>query len=369
MKKMNCICSITDDYYKKTLEAMLIYSGYFNLYENERYNLEDYFDEANDVSDTILFIDEECCHRSLPSISSNRYESKKYVVYLSDSKGECMDSNVKEALNHPTLLLLEVFKYIPFSELLARINDAFNLGISINPSRQLMKGKSLMNIGLFSSRGGVGISTIGRALGNSLYRIGYKVLYFDLSPVASLYKESNDNMSRLIYSIIRGREFDLEQYTFCDKGVNYRNRGLVKDYSNLISQNGFHGIQELAIASGFDVVIFDIGNHLTDSNIGILKLMNVGICVLPQETMWTENGINCAEKICEKGAKPTFRVLNTVKRIEEVEKRKPVHNKEAESLADLVIPYQNNMDDRSMDGDFGRIIRNLTNMILRSLNG
>ena len=353
MGKMNCVCEISDNEYRKALENMLIYSGWFNVVEAK--------DKHEICENLIWFIDKDYYDSFL-----NTDNNTSCVVLLSESDD---DTHISD----DNLQLLEVFKYIPFSELLVKVSDYFDLELTFNRNRQLGEGEGIKTIGVFSTSGGCGTTVIAQSIGRKFYRMGYKVLYLDLTPISlNWISGSVDQMSRLLYGIIRGRNFSIDEFTTFSNGIHYIPEAPMGGYPDIIDRERIKTILESCGKADYDIVIFDIGNHLMGNNIKSLGQMDFGVCVFPVNEKLLKSDFKVLNEVAKKSPPKTFMVLNdsrgidNEKRIvEQFAQRK--NEEEGDRIIDFMIPYYKNFLDRDIDREFGEKIGELTEIIMGNM--
>ena len=342
MKIINCFCEFKDQFFERTLEAMLGYSGRFNVIKKE--TNENIIDCFGDFPQTVLFSDEdECVKNELDSLQENDIDNS--------------DDNIS------SLSLLKVSKYTPFSELLIEVNKLLGLNFEIPLNQQLGNMEDCFTIGVYSLAGRVGASTIAKAISRLLYRRGYKVLFMDLTPVtisASNLDGLKAETTELLYNIKRGRTVKLEEYADKESGVYCIRRSMVERNVNVFDLGMFNYLRKSAVASGFEAIVFDMGNHLYEHNISILKNMSKGVCVFPR-TIKGEAESGLIQAVSSMGPQKTVNIVNNSWNDKEQDF---YGRKSSEDLYDVEIPYVEDMSEKSLDSLFGSKVYILIDKLL-----
>ena len=320
LNRINCALKIEDKDFREVLKGMLIYSGLFNV-------LKDYDEEV------LLLWDE--------------------IEPL-----EIDDNNIR---------LLKVNSDKCFSELLARIEAEYAMERGFNLSPQFGIATKIKRIGVYSAKGGSGSSLIAKSIAKVLYRSGYKPLVLDLSPLALNestlgMSESKMDLANLLFNVMRGRKINVEGFAENIDGVSFIRRGVINSYTETISDEILKILTDAAAESGFDVFIFDYGNHLSSRHASLLKKMDSAVCVLPMNMEWIKNGMPCIEELLRLGPIKTVKVLNDASGMIEEDGYRKIAEKM--KVKDLIIPYYGVITDRSIDGEFGNEIRFLADEVL-----
>ena len=347
MEKIKCICQMADDDFSNAIKGMLLYSGYFNLMEVSEEELQEAFGDPR----FLIILD--------------RYKLKKqpkaYVVELFEEIEEGRDFVIGKRYNGKVISL---YKYAPFSELLSELGYIIGLSKSNRVSNDLVNNSLLKRICVVGASGGVGSTTITDALSKVLYRNGKKPLCVDLSPVA-FYEgfsktESSDSITRLLYKIKRGSDFDITHFTYDMDGPSWIRRPMINKYHEEMDLSVVEAIEENCISTGIDVLILDIGSHFTENNLRIIESSYCSIFIFPLDDNWLNEDMKIAHSIMELGPAKRYGILNDVRGFFRNEK---VDAMKIDEDIDLIIPHYGMLNERSVDGAFGNDIRFIVDRI------
>lgn len=352
MGKIDCVCIFEDKQFEMALEAMLTYSGIFNVFRYENNPPLSYEDSDN----------------PLKSDDNPR-------VLFSDLDDEGLKERVSGSYED-VLLLLRVYKYMPFSELLGQVKQRLDLddasSATLASPRQLLKKGRLKKIGVYSAGGGAGSTKIAKGISRIFYRDGYKVLYLDSSVISlsdgdkGAYKDGFDNQSltRLLYYLNRGRRLNIEDFTD-DDGPYFLRRSICERFLGSLDVEMINALECEAIDSGFDILVLDMGSRLDEKTMLVLKNCFGGVCVLPNDFMINERIACHLKEIKDIGPNGTLTVINKYEDGKSEAGRSGTNsNLEMREEIDLMIPNYEVFDERSLDHDFGNRIRYLTDRLL-----
>ncbi len=388
MNKVNCVIRIKDVAFSEALKGMIAYSGYFNTWSFEQFNP----DTSGVSSDAILFTDE------IVDLDEIRFSN---ILLFSDNKEGIENINLQRIReNNPSLLLLEVSKYIRFSELLTRLFNEFSLELENGSGWQFGGAKHVIRLGLYSAKGGIGTSMIADGIGRLLYRHGYKPMILDFSPIDINANNNNANNNRdlnvLLYNLIRRRKININQFAVEKDGVSRLSRNVVDNNYEFLKDDTLDALMDSIIKSDFDVIIYDFGNHLYYRYIEMLRGLDASILILPT-TDERGNLIKANEEkyreLLELGSPKRITLANDFKggllgQNNEKPKNRNTFaegllnrfNKNNENdgmdsnvdrylldLVDILIPYYGSINERSIDGDFGQKIKELIEIVMGEL--
>ena len=327
MRRINCFLKINDHDFKSVLEGLLVYSGYFNIL--------------------------------------NELTEEEMIVFC-DEENKALDSKDKNDLSK-ILHLLEVNHYSSFTELLAEVNECMGDMLGYDLSPQFGLAGKVKRIGVYSGKGGIGSTAICESMAKLLYRMGYKTMVLDFSPVKiekgkQEEEGSRMEMANLIYNLMRGRDIDIEQYTYSVGGPHYLRRGIVSNCFDVLDDELMNKIADSANNSGFDFLLMDFGSHLDRRNSRILKSLDAAVCVMPLDIKSMESGFYGTHELTLLGPMRTVRVLNAYRG--NLKEKDYIWASEQMEGTDLIIPYQRKFGERSIDGDYGKLIRILVDNVI-----
>ena len=252
--------------------------------------------------------------------------------------------------------LLEAWKYGDFREILKAIGREFNL--SLNGIGR--DGIDTMKIiGITSISGGVGATAIATAIGKIMYREGEKPLYVSLAPVNA--EGQGKDMTNLLYDIKRKRDIQLPLYISSLNGLDAIGTPMINAYSHLIDREVIEKIGEAAERAGYNRLILDIGNLLDGKNSEIVDMADFEVMIFPADGNFLENHEEILETFGDRGKTRTFTVLNDSRGRLKPEDEEYL-DEEVSSL-DCIIPFVGEINERSLDTEFGNEIRFLLNKI------
>ena len=337
MNRINCICKIEDEEFRNAFELQIMSSRYF-LLNNE---------DVETKGKTIVFFDENCDQEA------------DWKVFLSPYRH---NSNLSEDG-------LEIFKYSPFSELEKEVVSKFGEEFYQKEEPRLMTSDEagVETISFFSLSGGSGTTTLALRVARELYRNGAIPFYLSITPVTSWLTtgvaENSINDEReivkFLYDIRKKRLPDIKAFTSRVGDINTIGSPLVNRYSGEIMKAEIAILEKSLKASGYDILILDCGNNLTEERIDIIGYSGQKVHVL------SGNSVNLGEMKNE--VKNIFgrNVFNVINHRTE-ENHNHIDNDSVSNLntsMDIIIPYFDNLDELTMDGEYGDYIRFLVSKI------
>lgn len=337
MKRINCICKIEDDEFRRAFELHLLSSKYFLLKG----------DEAEEGEKRVYFFDD------------NSKGDGEFNVFLSPYRNnEDLDDR-----------RLEIFKYSPFSEIekevVSKFGDSF--GIEEDIAVTLNSADEAEVVSFFSLSGGSGTTTLSLSVARELFRNGSIPLYLSITPVASWQNRitvgnmENDNREivKLLYDIRKGRIPDISRYTSRVGDINTIGSPLINRYANEIAKTEINILRKAVKAAGYDILILDLGNCITEDRIEIIRHSMHKVHILSGNT---DNLIQIKTEVKNLFGRDVFNVINNTTSEGIVSLDIDSTNGWSASM-DMVIPYFETFDEKTIDGEYGDYARYLSGKI------
>ena len=336
MKRINCICKIEDEEFRRAFELHLLGSKHFLL-------------EGDDAEEenNLCFFDE------------NSEGDGKWNVFLSPYKN---NKNLEETR-------LEIFKYAPFSEIEKEVISKFGEAFEIEEDMAVILDDSqeVEVVSFFSLSGGSGTTTVALTVARELFRNGCIPLYLGLTPVASWQNHLlfgdlvNDNKEivKLLYTMRKGRVPDISTYTSRVGDLNTIGSPLINRYTKEITQREINILKKSAKISGYDIIVLDCGNCITEDRIEIIKQSTHRVHILSGNT---DNLMEIKSEVKSTFGRNVFNVINNTS-------ADGILSLDIDSIngwnssMDMVIPYFEIFDEKTLDGEYGDFVRYLAGKI------
>ena len=309
MEKIKFQCVIEDAEFEMRFKESLLSSGYFTMDSNVE----------NGDNNQLLFTD---------SYTEDMYGTK--TVILSNDIGN-------KTNNEDTLT---VYKYTKFKKLVQLVVTHFGYATSLEGKNSLSKAPVITTI---SSRGGIGCTAIALNLTRALYRNGYKPLFLDFTPfnigrLGSVEGERNIGMMKFLYEAKRSRLKDISMYVERREGIDTISTDPINMFCSNYDSEMVRVLSASAYISGFDIVLIDVGNHLGDKNLEIVRESNLIVSILSARDDWTDKKVLRIDKSLGLDEGRIIHVLNEPRKLKGDKAEKVISSEDMEKI-DVNIPY------------------------------